>query len=106
MDQLERWLMFYPPERLHIVQAERLFQATSETMQNVARFLGLRDYNEKELKSFASTHRGSSHMADPISARCNKKVLREFFKPFNQRFYDLLEKNWPQVAAKWQPWPE
>ena len=98
--------MYFPPERLHIVQAERLFKATADTMQGVARFLELREYNEAELQSFASTHRGSSHMADPISGRCDRKALTKFFRPFNERFYQLLKLNWPEAAAKWQPWPK
>ncbi|XP_076366222.1 heparan sulfate glucosamine 3-O-sulfotransferase 6-like [Tachypleus tridentatus] len=109
---LERWLRFFPASQIHIVSGETLISDPVEEMTKVQDFLGLPRLVDEtyfyfnETKGFPCIRksRTKSHCLDKTKGRIHPKInpasldrLRDFFRPFNLKFYQLTGKNfgWP-----------
>ncbi|XP_035907821.1 heparan sulfate glucosamine 3-O-sulfotransferase 6 [Anopheles stephensi] len=111
---LERWLECFPLSQLLFVSGERLIADPAVEIGRVQDFLGLkRVVNEKHFyfnstKGFPcllkSEERSSPHCLGKTKGRNHPRIdsvaidrLREFYRPFNQKFYHLTGINfgWP-----------
>lgn len=111
---LERWLKYFPLEQIHFVSGERLISDPAAVMAEVQSFLGLKQViNEKhfffnETKGFPCLKKkegsGTPHCLGKTKGRQHPKIdpraiqrLRDFYRPFNAKFYQITGKNfgWP-----------
>ncbi|XP_076000298.1 heparan sulfate glucosamine 3-O-sulfotransferase 3B1a [Genypterus blacodes] len=107
---LERWLQFFPMEQLLFVSGERLITDPAGEMARVQDFLGLRRaVNERHFhfnpaKGFPCLKRpeGNSkpHCLGKTKGRTHPNIdpevvqkLRDFYKPFNRKFYQMIGHN-------------
>ncbi|RVE51617.1 hypothetical protein evm_003749 [Chilo suppressalis] len=111
---LRRWLRRFPRGRLLLINGERLVSEPAKEMARVQDFLGLKRVITEKHFYFNSTKgfpcllkpdskstphclgktKGRSHPhIDPVA----KERLRDFYRPFNERFYQLSGINfgWP-----------
>ena len=106
---LERWLQYFPLGQIHFVSGERLITDPAGEMEKVQDFLGIsRAITEKNFvfnstKGFPCLLRtpgGSArrpHCLGKSKGREHPKIdpkvitrLRDFFRPFNQKFYQMV----------------
>ncbi|XP_063534190.1 heparan sulfate glucosamine 3-O-sulfotransferase 3A1 [Cydia strobilella] len=111
---LRRWLRRFPRERLLLVNGERLVDDPAAEMARVQEFLGLkRVITEKHFyfnssKGFPcllkSESRSTPHCLGKTKGRSHPHInpatietLRGFYRPFNEKFYELSGINfgWP-----------
>jgi len=83
-EQLERWLAFYPRERVLVLRAEDLFHHPAATFSRVVKFIGLPAWAPDQ---FEKHNPGGKY--DPISPR-TRAELREYFEPHNARLAKLV----------------
>ncbi|CAK1596417.1 unnamed protein product [Parnassius mnemosyne] len=111
---LRRWLRRFPRSRLLLISGERLVADPAAEMARVQKFLGLKQVITEKHFYFNSTKgfpcllksegqsiphclgktKGRSHpFIDPVAI----ERLREYYRPFNERFYELSGINfgWP-----------
>ncbi|RVE69635.1 hypothetical protein OJAV_G00079470 [Oryzias javanicus] len=103
---LERWLQFFPAEQLLFVSGERLITDPAGEMARVQDFLGLRRvitekyFHFNPAKGFPCLKRpeGNSkpHCLGKTKGRTHPNIdpevvqrLRDFYKPFNRKFYKM-----------------
>lgn len=103
---LERWLQYFPMEQLLFVSGERLISDPAGEMARVQDFLGLRrvvtekHFHFNPAKGFPCLKRpeGNSkpHCLGKTKGRTHPNIdpevvqrLRDFYKPFNSKFYQL-----------------
>ncbi|KAM9393129.1 heparan sulfate glucosamine 3-O-sulfotransferase 3B1a [Pholidichthys leucotaenia] len=103
---LERWLQYFPMEQLLFVSGERLITDPAGEMARVQDFLGLRrvvtgkHFHFNPAKGFPCLKRpeGNSkpHCLGKTKGRTHPNIdpevaqrLRDFYKPFNSRFYQM-----------------
>ncbi|KAJ7989958.1 hypothetical protein DPEC_G00309870 [Dallia pectoralis] len=103
---LERWLLYFPIGRLLFVSGERLIVDPAGEMARVQDFLGLRrvvtdkHFHFNPAKGFPCLKRpegnGKPHCLGKTKGRTHPNIdpqvvqsLREFYKPFNRRFYQM-----------------
>lgn len=84
-DQLQTWFNLYPKEQLLILGSENFFADPQACFKQVLQFLELPDWDLPEYKSFNTRSEGAIAMADETRSQ-----LVEYFKPHNQRLYQLL----------------
>ncbi|MGH7819974.1 MAG: sulfotransferase domain-containing protein [Candidatus Binatia bacterium] len=82
-EQLERWLRWFPPERLLVIASEEFFSAPAAAYRAVLRFLDLPAW---EPPAYLHFNRGSYSGVD---ARLHAE-LGDYFRPHNERLYELL----------------
>jgi hypothetical protein len=82
-EQLERWLEFYPRERLLVVPSEDLLERPGETYSQVLEFLGAPAH---ELQSYPRIFVREYADMDPRT----RSKLRENYAEPNRRLYELL----------------
>ena len=111
---LEKWLKFFPLKQMHFVNGERLISDPAYEMARLQDFLGLkRIVTEKhfyfnETKGFPCLKKpegsGNPHCLGKTKGRAHPKVdpqvlrrLRDFYRPFNAKFYQMTGQNfgWP-----------
>jgi hypothetical protein len=83
VEQLERWLQYFPLEKLHIIQSEEFFSDPSEIFHSVEKFLGIKEW-EPEL--FGRHNIGRYDELDEET----RVQLNDYFKPYNERLNKLL----------------
>lgn len=91
IDQLEKWAQHFPKENILVIQSEEFFQRTAETFDRVLGFLGLPAWHPPQ---FQNVNQGDD------KARIDPQIrsqLREHFKPFNERLYQ-----WVGRDFEWQ----
>jgi len=99
-DQLHRWLRLFPRQQLMIIQSERFFQFEAETMGEVAEFLGLEPYDFQsagQLQRSWDAGAGSANempQAYPAVDDATRRLLADFFEPYNQQLYRLIDENY------------
>ncbi|GBG28551.1 Heparan sulfate glucosamine 3-O-sulfotransferase 1 [Hondaea fermentalgiana] len=106
VDQLVRWLRFFPADRILVTQSEAMFKDAPGTLNRVANFLGLRPFNEFEIERFTSANTGSSHHTSELFSTCDLDSLNAFFAPENGLFEALLIKQFPEVYSRWISWDD
>lgn len=85
--KIEKWFKVFPKEQFLIIQSEELFKNPNETYQQIIKFLNLPDW---KLKNYSIVGPGK-YKKQKISNEARKK-LTEFFKPHNERLFELLRK--------------
>ena len=86
-EQLERWFKYFPREQFLIIQSEEFFSKTPEVMDKIYDFLNLPKHKLIEYKKIHS-----SNYKKNMTTETRKKLV-EFFKPHNERLYELLGTN-------------
>lgn len=111
---LERWLHYFPLSQIHFVSGEELISDPARELSRVQDFLGLkRIISEKhfyfnETKGFPCLKKtegsGHPHCLGKTKGRPHPTVdptvlkrLRDFYRPFNAKFYHMVQRNfnWP-----------
>ena len=104
---LEKWLNYFPLSQIHIVSGEKLITEPAKEVSRVQNFLGLKPViNEKHFyfnttKGFPCLKKpeksGNPHClgrtkgrAHPVISSIALQRLRHFYKPFNQKFYQMV----------------
>jgi hypothetical protein len=84
VDQLERWFEYYDPSRTLVVKSEDFFADPSAVTQQAQEFLGL---PAKAPSDVSPKNKGvyRSRVAPAVMER-----LARFYRPHNQRLYELL----------------
>jgi len=86
MNKLERWLKVFPREQFLILQTEEFLKNPSLVYNNVLHFLNLPRWEPLEYKLYKKREYKQPKMNPEI-----KKKLIEFYKPYNEKLYKLLE---------------
>jgi len=103
---LENWLKRFPLAQIHIVNGESLIKKPASVIYDVQKFLGLSQYiTEKhfvfnQMKGFPCLSKDGSgkhiHCLGKSKGRTHPYVsdwvmekLRQFYEPFNQKFYQM-----------------
>ncbi|KAH9256445.1 hypothetical protein BASA81_005359 [Batrachochytrium salamandrivorans] len=109
--QVERWLEVFPPHQFLLYSSEFLFANVEQTMQHVAKFLGVRPYNAIELESFHGAYLGTNHLGDthtyPFANECDSELksrVDQFYQPHNARLVQLLLQKFPHNSNLWLSW--
>lgn len=87
IDQLERWVAFYPQEHMLILQSEFLFANTEECYAQTLEFLGLSEFTLEQFKRMNKNHY-------PEVRDSTRDRLLTFFKPHNERLYKFLNRRY------------
>jgi len=104
---LERWLKFFPLEQIHFINGENLIQDPAQELNRVQQFLGLKNViNEKHFyfnstKGFPCLKKpegsGNPHCLGKTKGRQHPDIdpkvikrLKDFFRPFNAKFYQMV----------------
>ena len=85
------WLQVIPRERMLIVKSEELRENTADVMRNIFKFLGLSSLTNDQLAKVATdrhVNEGSINKLPMLPS--TKKLLQEFFEPFNEKLAQLL----------------
>lgn len=91
VEQLERWLRYFPRDRLLILKSEELFENPATIFSRVLEFLELPPWAPL---SFAAFNEGK-HKRQPAMAKNKMHAetrarLREFYLPYNRRLAELV----------------
>ena len=103
---LQHWLRTFPLEQFHIVNGENLIKNPAEEMTKVQQFLGLdlflteKNFVTNKTRGFPCVRKkisGRGHCLDGKKGRPHPYVpayvikrLKDFYRPFNAKFYDLV----------------
>ena len=82
-EQLERWFVHFPREQFHFVTLEQLTGDPAAALAGVHEFLGVPAHVNGDLSAL----HGARY--DPLPGEVEQQ-LREYFRPHNQRLYELL----------------
>ncbi|MGL5942328.1 MAG: sulfotransferase domain-containing protein [Waterburya sp.] len=83
-EQLKKWFNLFDRQQILIVKSEDFFSYPEPIFQQVLDFLSLPPWLPKSFQKYNYNH--YSQMIKPS----NKKRLREYFQPHNQKLYELL----------------
>lgn len=118
-EHLKRWLKFFDRSKLHFVSGETLISAPWEELFAVQKFLNIsvsitkEDFWYNETKKFYCMSNTKRHGKISFNPKClgqtkgrkhpdinqqTIKILRDFYKPYNQEFYKMVDRNfgWPE----------
>lgn len=89
VNQLKPWMSIFPRERFFIIQTEEFQTQPKKILKNVLQFLDLPSW---ELHDYPIHN---SRKYPPMKDE-TRKVLREYFKPYNEELYKFLgvDFNW------------
>jgi len=99
-DQLHRWLRLFPRQQMMIIQSERFFEHEADTMNEVADFLGLEQFEFQAAEQLQrSWDAGASNAFEmpqdyPALDNATRRVLTDFFEPYNQALYRLIDEDY------------
>jgi hypothetical protein len=85
LEQLRRWLQYFPRSQLLVLQSEWLFRDPPAAMAVLHRFLGIRDYRLERYDD--SYQRGNYQRAMPEEL---KTRLTAYFEPHNRELFHWL----------------
>ena len=83
VDQLKRWLDYFPREQFLILQSEDFFRNPEDNYLKSLKFLGLPEYKLSTYRAFNAGHRSSMD-------KSMRKYLTNYFRPYNEELYELL----------------
>jgi len=95
-DQLQRWLRLFPRAQLMIIQSERFFDHSAETMNEVADFLGLEPFEfhtaDQLQRSWDAGVKNAFKMPQkyPELDGVTRMLLANFFASHNKQLYNLI----------------
>jgi len=82
-EQLERWFALFPRDRFHFLTLEQMSEDPQRAMEDVHRFLQLPSHRHESLRPL---HTATYDSID----RDTRAQLTEYFRPHNERLYELL----------------
>lgn len=83
VNHLKRWLEIFPRNQISIINSENFKSNKSQILKQTFEFLNVSSYRLKDLKNKNVAKYDSMDLD-------TKKILEEFFKPYNKELYDLL----------------
>ncbi|MDH3765155.1 MAG: sulfotransferase domain-containing protein, partial [Nitrosopumilus sp.] len=86
VNNLKRWFEIFPRNQILIIKSEDFKSNKAEILKKTFEFLNISSYDLSDLKN-KNVARYSSINSD------TKKMLEDFFKPYNEKLYDLLNIN-------------
>ncbi len=89
VDQLVRWLRFFPEAQLLVLKSEDLYQRGPDTLRLVLRFLDLPHW-EPEAWRMVPTKRNKGTSYKRVMESDTRRRLETFFEPHNRRLYKHL----------------
>jgi hypothetical protein len=87
VEQLDRWLEFFPSDQMLVVDSAELFRNTAVTYQNLLDFLGLPQWTPLTFPNASASSNGHEPPAVDTAVRDR---LTGLFKPFNERLYQVI----------------
>ena len=113
-----RYLSFFPPEQLHVVDGERLKKAPWEELVKIEEFLGLPSFSNKNKfyyskkrkfychRSFGCLNSGKGRPHPKIDPE-KRRILLEYYKPHNEELFNLLNRTfeWSEWCKPRGAWP-
>jgi len=88
IEKLERWIKIFPKERFLILRSEELFEDPAKAFHKTIEFLGLEKWDLKQYIAYKKRKYEKPKM--DINVR---NQLSEFFKPYNEKLYQFLGKD-------------
>jgi hypothetical protein len=97
-EQLEQWFALLPREQFHVLTLEEMQADPHQALERVHHFLGLPSHRYEDLPAL--------HTAayDPIPAE-TRAMLTAYFRPHNERLYELLDVDFGWEGATAAPPP-
>ncbi len=95
--QLKKWLKYYPKEQFLILISEDFFKNTQECMNKIYTFLELPHHKHR---SFPVLYKGTSDLKLKTETR---KLLEEFYRPYNDELQELFNDLDLNIQLKWNP---
>jgi len=98
-DQLHRWLRLFPRQQLMIIRSENFFADAAGTMNEVAKFLGLEPFEFQAADQLQrSWDAGAGNVSErpqayPVLDDATRRILTDFFEPYNQQLYRLINED-------------
>jgi hypothetical protein len=96
-DHLERWLRFFTNQDLLILESEDFFLNQSGAFKRVVEHLGLPLWEPRDFVAYSAPGKRRSDSAGGKVLRefdpDFRKVLVEYFRPYNQKLYQMLGKD-------------
>ena len=98
-EQLERWLEFYPAERVRVVHSADLFENTPDVYQWILDFLEIPHWQPRTFSNFSYIGNGNGNGNGNGTSNGNgadpnvEQRLRELFAPYNDRLYTLIDQD-------------
>ncbi len=99
-DQVLRWLTLFPRKQMLVINSESFFAKPAKHMDEVANFLRLQPHEfskSQELKRrYAGSGTGDWAPPEkyPPMPKETRTFLRDFFAPYNDKLYSLLEEDY------------
>jgi hypothetical protein len=93
IDQLQRWMEYFPKEQLLVLRSEDLYKDPAAVMKQTLEFLGVVSGNlQKEYKNYRRpSQKGYRNKEVPPKMDPEiRKYLVDYFEPHNQRLYNYL----------------
>ena len=87
IDLISKWLEFFPKEQFLFLKSEDFYHDPDKIYNQVLKFLDLPEYH---LNNYGITRKGKYKKQMNSDTREN---LKNFFEPFNQKLYHLLERD-------------
>jgi Sulfotransferase domain len=94
-EQLRWWMKFFPRERFLVLNSEFFFKQPFISMNRVCDFLGIPAWSEESFRETAEKPvqkwlaRKYSYSYPPLEKELRERLV-EFFRPHNQRLYELV----------------
>lgn len=98
VDQLKRWLNFFPLDRFLIIESETLFSQPDTTCSEVLRFLQLRGCCGTEVVRLKRLGRHGKVKAERQMKLDTRRWLDNYYRPYNKQLEDLLGRKF-----RWDP---
>lgn len=93
MDQLQRWMDYFPREQLLVLRSEDLYKDAAAVMKQTLDFLGVASEGlDKEYKNYRRPSKKGyrNQVVPPKLDPATRAYLVDYFEPHNQRLYDYL----------------
>lgn len=84
---ISKWLEFFQKEKLLVLSSEELFTNPLSTTNKALQFLGLSDLQTTEY-----TSKNLEESESPMNNQTRKELI-DFFKPYNDELFKLIEKD-------------
>ncbi len=84
VEHVKRWLKYFPRKQMFFISSERLFSKPQEQVDRLCEFLEIRR------KAIGGAKAHNTRNYPPMNVK-TREMLEEYFKPYNQALYDLIE---------------
>jgi hypothetical protein len=87
VEQLIEWHQYFPRDRTLIIKSEELYSTPASVLDGVCEFMSIPAIDWTRLADRLGAYNKGSYPPMPRTVRAE---LKEYFRPFNQRLYDYL----------------